>query len=103
MKNVDYKDNRGRWYRVRLPDDATMDQVNIGIPVGPPDVVDALALPEPYATNLHNQLFMRNLFSANDVRKNAAALQGAIMAAMSADVSSLYQAYVDLETETKLT
>lgn len=103
MKLVDYKDGRGRWYRVRLPDEVPVDQASLGVPVGPPNVVDDLGLPEPFATNLHNQLFMRKLYTAEDVRKNTQALQGAIMTAMAVDVSTVYESYTRLEVDSVLT
>lgn len=103
MKQVDYKDERGRWYRVQLPDDAPVDQAALGVPVGPPNIVDLLGFPEPFATNFHNQLFMRKLFCADDIRKNAQGLQGAILSALAVDVSSVYEAYIQLETDANLT
>ena len=102
MKQVDYQDERGRWYRVQLPDEAPEDQARFGVPIGPPNVADKLGLPEPFATDLHNQLFLRKLFNANEVRKNSQALQGAIMTALSVDISRVYEAYVQLETESEI-
>jgi hypothetical protein len=98
MRRVPYKDERGRWYIVELPDEVPDSQASMGIPVGPPDVVDHLNLPEPFATTLHNQLFERGLLTAQDVRHKTGSLQGAIAAAMMVDVARIHEAYVYLET-----
>lgn len=83
---------------VELPDDLSDDKAHLGIPIGPPDVVDHLSLPEPFATTLHNQLFERGLLTAQDVRHKPGALQGAIAAAMMVDVAKIHEAYVYLES-----
>lgn len=99
MRQVDYKDEKGRYHRVKLPDDAPDDQAPLGVLVGPPDVVDYLNLPEPFATTLHNQLYHRGLFTAKDIRKRSVELQGAILAALAVDTGRLHEAYVHLENE----
>lgn len=102
MRTVDYTDERGRKYRVKLPEGITDEQAELGIPIGPPDVVDYLEIPEPFATALHNQLFMRGLFTAKDIRASKNALQGAFMAAINADAARVYEAYVSLEKGTAI-
>lgn len=102
MRQVDYKDELGRWYRVMLDDDAKDEDAPMGIPVGPPNIVDILELPEPFATHLHNQLFMRKLFKSKDIRKNPNSLQGALQAAFNMDVAKIHQAYILFEKETEV-
>jgi len=97
VKQVDYTDNRGRQYRVLLPDGEVIERAPTGIPVGPPDVVDAMGLTEPLATRLHNELFARGLFTADDARRKPSELQAAILAAAKVDAQTVYKAYVETE------
>lgn len=99
MKTVDYEDGRGRTLRVLLPDDADESQADFGILVGPPPVVDALNLPEPFATQLHNELHRRGLWDANVVKKNAESLKGAIQAVVLVNAQILHEAYLEYEKE----
>jgi len=97
VRTTDWEDERGRRYRVRLPEGASDDQADLGIPVGPPDVVDALGLPEPLATRLHNQLHRRGVFTLADARKHPGNLTGALHSAMKIDAQLLLQAYISHE------
>jgi hypothetical protein len=99
VRLVDYTDTKGRKYRVQLPDEASDDEAASGIPVGPPDVVDALALPEPIATRLHNQLHSRGLWTYKDVAKRPGAVQGALQSALQVDVQLLAEAFKQYESE----
>lgn len=95
MRTVDWEDERGRRYRVELPEGASDDEADMGIPVGPPDIVDALGLPEPLATRLHNQLHRRGLFTLADVRRKQGGLLGALQAALKVDAQIMMQAFID--------
>jgi hypothetical protein len=97
VREVDYKDERGRQYRVLLPDGEGEERASIGIPVGPPDVVETLELPEPFATRLHNELFARGLFTAEIARRKPSELQAAILAAAKVDAQTVYKAFVETE------
>lgn len=99
MKQAHWSDERGRQYRVMLPDDASETEAPMGIPLGPPDAVDFLELPEPFATRLHNNLYDRGLYRASDVRKNPQALFGALQSALRVDIHLLMQAYAEAEME----
>lgn len=98
VREVDYSEN-GRRYRVRLPDEAGDDEAPDGIPVGPPDVVDALGLPEPFATSLHNELHRRGLWNVKIVSRRPELLQGALQAALKVDVQLLQEAFAKYERE----
>jgi hypothetical protein len=102
MRTIEHTDERGRKYKVRLPDHAPDEDADLGIILGPPDVVDELELPEPFATRLHNQLYNRGLYTLSDVRKKRTLLQGAIMAAVGVDAQLLTQAYQNSEKEVDL-
>lgn len=95
MKTVDYQDRRGRWYRVLLPDSADEAEAPQGIPVGPPDVVDDLDLPEPLATRLHNELFSRHIWTVREAQRPSE-LVSALQAALRLDAQSLYKSYANL-------
>ena len=102
MQIRDYQDERGRSYRVELPDDSTDREAEYGILVGPPDIVDVLSLPEAVATRLHNELFRREIWNADIARKNPSLLAGALQKALLVDVQKLLQAYVEYEREEPL-
>jgi hypothetical protein len=97
MKPVDYTDDRGRNFRVFLPDDAPDEDAPMGIPVGPPDVVDHLGLPEPLATRLHNLLHERGLFDVKILRKRGNVLMGVWQTALRVDLNRLHQAFLESE------
>lgn len=61
---------------------------------GPPEgLVDELGLPEPTATNLHNALYRRRLFSYEEISRRPQELQGAWQEALQVDVQKLTEAY----------
>ena len=95
MKKVTYTDERGRKYLVKLADETDDSEAHMGIPIGPPDIADALGLPEPFATRLHNILFDRQLWSIKEVTKQKNCLVGALQAALQIDVHTLHNAYVN--------
>lgn len=67
---------------------------------GPPEgLVDALELPEPFATRLHNILYTRRLFTSADVARNPMTLLGALQEALMLDVQKLTEAFINYEKE----
>lgn len=90
MKVVNYKDGRGRWYRVTLPDDS--DDAEFGIVVGPPDV-DELNLPEELGTRLNNQLYERGIITKADAKRKRGELIAVFQAALKTDAQRLYDLY----------
>jgi len=99
VRLVDYTDTKGRKYRVKLPDDASDEEAANGIPVGPPDVVDDLGLPEPIATRLHNHFHSRGLWTYRDVKQRPGAVQGALQSALQVDVQLVAEAFKRYEQE----
>lgn len=68
--------------------------------IGPPEgLVDALNLPEPFATTLHNILYNRGLFNSKEVGKDPRALIGALQEAMNLDMQRLTEAFLNYEKE----
>ena len=96
MREIDYTDERGRKYRVKLPDEADDSEAQYGILIGPQAVVDELGLPEPQATRLHNQLHARSIWTAREARKRTQDIFGALQSAFQTDVTSIVNAYQHL-------
>lgn len=86
----------GRKYLVKYSED---DQSSAFIIVGPPEfLVDELGLPEPLATNLHNALYERRIFTYRDASKGNAAL-GAWQQALQGEVHRLVERFIIFEHE----
>jgi len=67
--------------------------------IGPPEgLVDELGLPEPFATNLHNILYRRRIFTYAQASRNNV-LQGALQEALTIDAQRLTEAFRIYETE----
>lgn len=101
MKEVQWKDDRGRFFLSKLENHEPDTNAPGGILVGPPDIVDDLGLPEDIATNLHNQLFHRKLWTMKDLERNPQSLLGALQAALNIDVArimNLYRNYYEPDT-----
>lgn len=96
MRTLDFTDLKGRHWRVQLPDDAGDDEVDLGVPVGPPDL-EPLALakgwPESFAVRLHNELWHRGLLTKRDAQARSSELIGAFMAALKADAMDVARLY----------
>jgi len=93
MERIVYTDEKGRNY------DAWKSGENMVVIIGPPEgVVDVLALPEPFATRLHNCLHARGVFSQR-VASRPNVLLGALQDALSLDVQRLNEAYFRYEEE----
>lgn len=94
MENVEWKDPlNGRLYEAMQDGDQRMI-------IGPPEgLVEALNLPEPFATNLHNVLYRRKLFTYKDVTANHRTLIGALQEALSLDAQILTEAFYNFEKE----
>lgn len=99
MRVVDYVDERGRKYSVKLPDGVPDDEAEKGIPIGPPDVVDYLGLPEPMATEVHNKLFEYKLFSAKDAARQPQVLHSVIQSTLKLCVARVMEAYRNLDRD----
>mgnify|MGYP001571681720 CR=1 FL=1 len=98
METVEWKDpENGRRY------EALQDGSEV-ILIGPPEgLVDSMNLPEPFATNLHNALYTRHLFTYKDVSRNNKVLHGALQEALTLDAQRLTEAFFKHETEEVVT
>jgi hypothetical protein len=67
--------------------------------IGPPEgLVDSLNLPEPFATNLHNVLFRRRIFTFTEASRGTA-LNGALQEALTLDAQRLTEAFLKFEKQ----
>lgn len=93
MELTEYTDPAtGRRYEAMRDGDEIMK-------LGPPDdVIDSLDLPEPFATNLHNILHRRHIFTFADATRGNV-LVGALQEALNMDVQRLTEAFKNYEKE----
>lgn len=86
----------GRKYWAHIsPDEQSGAHVIIGPPEG---LVDELELPEPFATNLHNVLYSRRIFSYKDIANMKTAI-GVLQEALSIDAQRLAEVFSKFETD----
>jgi hypothetical protein len=87
MEHIEHVRN-GRKYRALSDGNGSL------IVEGPPEgLVDALNLPEPFATKLHNSLYERGLLRYEDIVKHPRELQGALQEALQLDIQRLTEGY----------
>ena len=87
VETSEYVDGNGRKYKA-------VKEGELHIVIGPPEgLVDALELPEPFATKLHNVLYERGVLSYDDVRRKPQNLIGALQEALAIDQQRLSEAY----------
>lgn len=93
IETTEYKDPvTGRLYKALQDGDSV-------IPIGPPEgLVDALELPEPFATTLHNILYARGILTYADATKPKA-LIGALQEALTLDAQKLAEVFSRFEKE----
>jgi hypothetical protein len=97
LKEVDYKDEDGRLWRVRVPADCPVDMYALGIPIGPPSLdrwVEEHGWSKDFATRLHNELHARRLYTRRDVLARPRDVQGALTAALRCDMQTLQLAFL---------
>lgn len=87
----------GRKYRAIVSPDMPAGAYII---VGPPEgLVDELDLPESVATNLHNILFDRGIFTAKEASRNGV-LRGVVQELYQLETQRLYEKFLNFEKET---
>jgi len=99
MKTVEYMDPKGRKFARLVDNDEAEEMAQYGIPIGPPDIADKLGLPENLATELHNQLYARKLFTLKDVQKRPREVFAALQATFNINQQKIMNAYYDYEKE----
>lgn len=68
-------------------------------PIKGPPPLDSLKLPRTLMVRLHNELFVRGLVTAEDVRRRPAEVVAALQAAYRVDASAIYNLYNKQEDE----
>lgn len=93
MDKVEFRDPlNGRLYEA-------MQEGDHRVIVGPPEgVVDAMQWPEPFATNLHNALYQRHIYTFREAQTSKG-IQGALQEALQVDVQKLAEIFLNYETE----
>lgn len=92
MKNVTYKDKRGRLFSVNVPDNSVEEDYKHGIVVGPPDLSD-LGLPSSFEVRLNNELFHRGILTFMDAKKRRTDVVAALQAVLRVDADKVLQVY----------
>ncbi len=92
MREVEYTDDRGRLFRVLLPESDPIERARHGIVIGPPEL-DDLGLPESVMVELHNQLYHRGLLTYREATKRRMDVIGALQAAMMVNVEKILNLY----------
>jgi len=93
MKIIEHVDKIGRKYKAYGDGDGV-------VIIGPPEgLVDEIDLPEPFATRLHNIMYVRGLFCYKDVVMAKGSLLGALQEALSIDVQNLSEKFFSYEKE----
>ena len=92
MDTIEYRDPlTGRLYQALQDGD---QQIIVGPPEG---LIDSLNWPEPFATNLHNALYRRGLFTYKSVTTGHKNLIGALQEALNLDAQILTEAFYHYE------
>lgn len=99
MERITWENEKGRKFLVELPEGVDRSEAEMGIFIGPPDIMDSLGLPEDLGTRLHNILFDKKLFTNADVKKRPKALFGVLQQALKVDAQRLHEAFVNYEQE----
>ena len=77
LREVEWRDTVGRRWIAMLPDDMPDEMAAMGLQYGPVSLAP-LDLPLKYEVLLHNELVQRKLLTWDAVKKNPAAVEGAI-------------------------
>lgn len=91
---ADYQDEEGRWWAVSIPEDM-IDQPQLGLIIGPPDLSSLTNLPPDTAVRLHNELWSRGLLTRADLKRGGAgSIKAALQAAFRADFAAVTSLYI---------
>lgn len=96
MRETSYIDEDGRQWMVSLPDDSPNSDANLGIPIGPPSLKD-LGLPKYLEILLHNALFIRKIWTSDDIKHRRAEVIDAVKSVYKTDAEKIYVHYLEYE------
>lgn len=92
MNQIDWKDDRGRWFRILVLDE-TDPEPCYGLVIGPPLELERLDLGEERYIRFHNELFNRGILTWDDARRNLPEVEGALKATLRVDAGLVMEAY----------
>lgn len=92
MKLAQYTDRKGRQWKTLLPDAVPESQASRGVPFGPPSLA-SLGLPEELEVRLHNLLFERGFFKAEDLRGRENEIAHTLIRALKIDAQVIMGLY----------
>lgn len=90
MREAEHIDEKGRKFRVLLPDYEV--DTSKGMIVGPP-LLDELGLDESSMVILHNELYRRNIFTFDDVKRMRNELGYCLQIALRATAERIVEIY----------
>lgn len=93
LERITYTDEEGRKKVVLLPNDSLEADPSMGVPVGPP-TLENLNLPKEIEVRLNNELFNRNILTAQDALKHRGEILYAVQAALKIDANSVLDMYL---------
>jgi hypothetical protein len=92
LSQVTYTNEKGMKKVVLLPE-GSFEIPSKGIPVGPPSL-EELGLPVEIETRINNELYSRNILTAQDALKKRAEIVYAIQAALRVDADGILGIYL---------
>lgn len=93
LERVTYTDEKGRKKYVLLPEGASKEEAEIGVPVGPPSL-EELNLPEEIEVRLNNELYNRNIVTLSDALKDRAGIVSALQAVFKIDAGRIIDVFL---------
>ena len=97
MREVDFTDESGRRWRVRVPLDCPEELYSSGIVIGPPagldDWLEKQGWPEGRRIAIHNALHSRGLFTVKDVLRKPQEVAGALQSVVKTDLQGIQTVY----------
>lgn len=88
-----YKDPDGRWKVVLLPEGASEEEAERGIPIGPPPLSE-LGLPLETEVRLNNELYHRDIITPTDALRRRGDIVSAIQSVFKIDAESVVTLFV---------
>ena len=94
MRRVSYTDPDGRKWVTEIPNDAPDSHADMGIPVGPPEIVGE-GWPDELCVRVQNALVDRGIITWQDFRRRRKEAVGAVNSALGSMVTRVERLYHD--------
>lgn len=99
MREASYTDSLGRKWAVWLPDGLTDADASMGLPLGPPPLTP-LGLPQDIEIRLHNELYARRIFTAEDAERRKPDIISALQATLKIEARKILDLFYNDGDET---